>query len=140
MARLAALPRIVGVKNATADLARIALKRAGIGDNFSYFPVEDSTALAYHAMGGDGCISVSAKVAPRWRSQLQMACRLGDYSRARTWRQSLLPLHSTLTLQRSPAGIKYAVSVLGLCSEQARLPIMPLSQATKEAIAVALVQ
>jgi len=138
MAGLAALPRIVGVKDATGDLARIALERAAIGDNFSYLSGEDSTALAYNAMGGGGCISVSANVVPRWCAQLQQACRQGDYARARQLQYSLLPLHCALTREPSPAGIKYAVSLLGLCKEEARLPIMGLAASTKEEIRRAL--
>jgi len=140
MAALAELPRIVGVKDATGDLARIGLEHAEIGERFSYLSGEDSTALAYNAMGGGGCISVSANVVPRWCAQLQLACRQGDYDRARQLQRSLLPLHCALAREPSPAGIKYALSLLGMCHEEARLPIMPLAPSTKKEIVMALEQ
>ncbi len=127
MARLAELPRIAGVKDATADLARIMKERLLINGDFCYLSGEDPTALAYNSHGGDGCISVTANVAPRLCAQFQQACMDGDYDTALEFHDRLMPLHIALFLEPSPAGTKYAASLLGLCEPDARLPIVPFS-------------
>lgn len=139
MQRLAALPRVVGVKDATADLNRINEERALIGDNFSYFSGEDMTALGYHVLGGDGCISVTANVAPSLCSKMQQLCAQGDYGKAREIHYQLLTLHKALFLEPSPAGVKYAAKLLGLCDAEVRLPIVEVSQATAQSIKQALI-
>ncbi|NQZ33787.1 MAG: 4-hydroxy-tetrahydrodipicolinate synthase [Oceanospirillaceae bacterium] len=138
MARLAKLDRVVGVKDATADLNRINAEQPLITQEFSYFSGEDGTALAYHALGGNGCISVTANVAPRLCAKLQNLCAKGNYAQARAVHRQLLPLHSALFLEPSPAGVKYAASLLGICQEQARLPIVAVSETTKKTIGNAL--
>lgn len=138
MARLARLPRIVGVKDATADLSRVSLERNLIKRPFSFFSGEDMTALAYNAMGGGGCISVTANIAPGLCASMQKACEIGDYAKALQIHEKLVPLHLSLFLEPSPAGVKYAASQLDLCSEQARLPIVGLAQDTKIEIKKAL--
>ena len=138
MQRLALLERVVGVKDATADLARVSCERQLIEGQFSYFSGEDMTAVGYNAMGGTGCISVTANVAPRHCAQLQLACRNGEYLLAQKLQQQLLALHQALFLEPSPAGVKYAASLLGLCDASVRLPIVAVSQQSKTAIRQAL--
>ena len=134
MARLAELPRIVGVKDATTDLSRPLAERQLIGKEFCYLSGEDATAVAYNASGGNGCISVAANVAPALCAQMQTACLEGDYPAAMAIQDRLMPLHMALFAEPSPAGTKYAVSLLGMCTEECRLPVVPLSDATRERI------
>ena len=136
--RLAKLPRVCGVKDATGDLARISDERLLIRDRFCYFSGEDMTAVAYNSMGGTGCISVTANVAPALCVELQSACRLGDYALALKIHECLAPLHRALFIEPSPAGVKYAMSKIGLCDEYTRLPLVPLSEQTKREINRAL--
>ena len=131
MAQLAALPNVTGVKDATGDLARISQERLLIGNDFAYMSGEDMTALAYNAAGGKGCISVSANVSPSRCTAMQRACLKHDYNTARQLHDELAPLHNALFAEPSPAGAKYAAAVLGLCSEECRLPVMPLSDDSK---------
>jgi len=134
MARLAALPRVVGVKDATGDLSRPILESMLIETGFSFLSGDDGTAVAYNAAGGNGCISVTANIAPSLCSQMQNACKEGNFTLAAEIQKSLMPLHMALFTEPSPAGAKYAASLLGLCDEYCRLPIVPLSQGTKSAI------
>ena len=134
MARLAQLPRIVGVKDATGDLSRVLLERQLIAKPFSFLSGDDIAAVAYNANGGQGCISVTANVAPGLCAQLQQACLQNDFDSALKIQQRLLPLHTALFIEPNPAGVKYAASLLGLCSDYCRLPMVPLSDDTKVAI------
>ncbi len=134
LARIAALPRVAGVKDATGDLTRPIRERLLIDTEFSFLSGEDGTAVAYNAAGGNGCISVTANVAPALCSQMQTACRNGDFSAAAKIQKRLMPLHLALFAEPSPAGVKYAASLLGLCDEFCRLPIVPLSQSAKSTI------
>jgi len=134
MARLAQLPRIVGVKDATGDLSRISWERQLIEGEFSYLSGDDVTAIAYNANGGTGCISVAANIAPQLCAELQNACAAGHYATALEIQDRLMPLHAALFREPSPAGVKYAASLLGLCSDRCRLPIIPLSSESKEVI------
>ena len=134
LARIAALPRVVGVKDATGDLTRPILERLLIDTEFSYLSGDDGTAVAYNAAGGNGCISVTANVAPSLCSQMQTACRDGNFAAAAEIQKRLMPLHMALFTEPSPAGVKYAASLLGLCDEYCRLPIVPLSPSAKSAI------
>lgn len=142
MARIAALPRIVGVKDATGDLTRPIREKLLIGpessSEFSFLSGEDGTAVAYNASGGNGCISVSANVAPALCARMQAACRDGNFTAAAEIQESLMPLHMALFAEPSPAGAKYAVSLLGLCAESCRLPIVPLTENAKSAIQAAM--
>lgn len=131
MARLAELPRVVGVKDATGDLTRISQERQLIAKPFSYLSGDDMTALAYNAAGGRGCISVTANIAPALCAQFQTACLQDDYRQALTLHEKLVPLHQALFREPNPSGPKYAASLLGLCTEEVRLPLLPLSAATK---------
>ncbi len=138
MARMANLPRIVGVKDATGDVARVSRERLLLGDNFCQLSGEDGTALAYNAQGGDGCISVTANVAPKLCAEFQKACTAGNYVQALGMHENLMPLHIALFLEPSPAGTKYAASLLGLCEAEARLPVVPLTKSTAERVEAAL--
>ncbi|MBT3535548.1 MAG: 4-hydroxy-tetrahydrodipicolinate synthase, partial [Rhodospirillaceae bacterium] len=138
MSRLAELPRIVGVKDATGDVARVSRERLLLGNEFCHLSGEDGTALAYNAQGGNGCISVSANVAPRLCAEFQEACLAGKYDIALVMHERLMPLHVALFLEPSPAGVKYAASRLGLCEAEARLPVVPLTEGTAEKIDAAL--
>ena len=106
MARIAELPRVIGVKDATGDLTRPLLERTLIGNSFSYLSGEDATAVAYNASGGNGCISVTANVAPAQCADMQKACAEGDYERAMAIQDTLLPLHVAMFREPSPAGAK----------------------------------
>ena len=134
MARLAELPRIIGVKDATGDLARPWAERQLIKKPFIWLSGEDATAVAYNVSGGTGCISVTANVAPKLVAEVQNLTAAGKWEEARDLQDKLIPLHQVMFAEPSPAGAKYAASLLGLCTEECRLPIMPLSDATKQRI------
>lgn len=138
MARIAALPHVSGVKDATGDLARICKERMLIKDGFTWLSGEDPTALAYNVSGGNGCISVTANVAPRLCAEFQETCLGGDYAKALELHERLMPLHTALFLEPSPAGAKFGASLLGHCEEEARLPVVPLTEPSREAIRVAM--
>jgi 4-hydroxy-tetrahydrodipicolinate synthase len=134
MARLAELPRIAGVKDATCDGSRISKERVLIDRSFCHLSGEDPTALAYNAHGGHGCISVTANVAPRLCAEFQMACQEGRFDTALEYQDRLMPLHIALFLEPSPAPTKYAVSRLGLCEAEARVPVVPLTEPTRQRV------
>ena len=134
MARLAKLPQIVGVKDATADLARPIRTRLAIGPQFCQLSGEDGTALPFLAAGGHGCISVTANVAPRLCSDMQRAWRDGDMAAAMTLQDGLMPLHAALFCETNPAPVKFAASLLGKCSEDCRLPLAPLSDGARDTV------
>ncbi len=139
MARLFELPNIAGVKDATADLARVSKQRQAMGPEFIQLSGEDATALGFNAHGGQGCISVTANVAPALCAEFQEACLSGDYATALGIQDRLMPLHEALFAETSPSPVKYAASVLGLCSEETRLPMVPISAMTREKVNAALV-
>jgi 4-hydroxy-tetrahydrodipicolinate synthase len=134
MARLAQLPNIVGVKDATNDLARPLRMRVEIDGDFSLLSGEDATAVAYLAQGGDGCISVTANVAPRLCSEMHVAWQKGDFATVRRINERLIPLHDALFAETSPAPVKYAASLLGRCTPEVRLPLCQPMPATKERV------
>ena len=131
MARIAELPKIVGVKDATADLSRPLQTRMAIGPDFCQMSGEDATAVPFLAAGGHGCISVTANVAPRMCADMQRAWRNGDVKTAMTLQDRLMPLHLALFSESSPGPVKYAVNLLGKCSAETRLPICEIADATK---------
>ena len=132
-------PNIIGIKDATADLARPSLQRHLTGDRFLQFSGEDATALGFNAHGGTGCISVTANVAPRLCAQFQEATLSGDYAAAILIQDRLMPLHTALFIETSPAPVKYAASLLGLCEPDVRLPLVPPSDATRLRVREAMV-
>ncbi|MEP3049498.1 MAG: 4-hydroxy-tetrahydrodipicolinate synthase [Roseibium sp.] len=129
---------IVGVKDATADLAKASRQRHLCGPDFVQLSGEDISALAFNAHGGTGCISVTANVAPRLCAEFQAATLAGDYKKALAYQDRLAPLHRALFLEPSPTGAKYALSLLGKIEEELRLPLVPITEPTKVEIREAL--
>src|SRR5438132_2015981 len=138
MARLAQLPNIVGVKDATNDLARPLRMRVDIGAGFCLLSGEDATAVAYLAQGGDGCISVTANVAPRLCSEMHHAWQRGDFASVREINQRLIALHDALFAETSPAPVKYAASLLGRCTVEVRQPLWAIQPETQEKVQQAM--
>lgn len=139
VAKLAQLPRIAGIKDATGDLTRPWLERALIKrPDFTWLSGEDATQVSYNVAGGVGCISVTANIAPKLVHQVQELTLQNKWQEARELQDKLMKLHGLMFKEPSPAGAKYGASLLGLCSDEVRLPIMPLSQATKDAIKSAM--
>ncbi|WP_137701165.1 4-hydroxy-tetrahydrodipicolinate synthase [Marimonas lutisalis] len=134
MGELAKLPRIVGVKDATGDLARVPKQRISCGTDFIQLSGEDATALGFNAHGGVGCISVTANVAPKLCAEFQEATLAGDYAKALEYQDRLMPLHVAIFVEPGLAGAKYAMSQLGLCNEEVRLPLTGVSDSTKAQI------
>lgn len=138
MGELAKLPRIIGVKDATGDLARVSMQRITCGPDFIQISGEDPTAHGFNAQGGVGCISVTANVAPALCAQLQAATLAGDYVKALEIQDRLMPLHQAIFTEPGLVGAKYGMSKLGLCSEEVRLPLLPLTDATKAKVDAAM--
>lgn len=138
MGELAKLPRIVGVKDATGDLARVSQQRASCGPDFCQLSGEDATALGFNAHGGVGCISVTANVAPKLCAEFQQATLEGDYAKALEYQDRLMPLHEAIFIEPGLVGAKYGLSKLGLCSEEVRSPLTGLDNSTKAAIDAAM--
>ncbi|MBI2585616.1 MAG: 4-hydroxy-tetrahydrodipicolinate synthase [Rhodospirillales bacterium] len=139
MARLAELPRIIGVKDATADLARPMATRLAIKKEFCLLSGEDATAVPFLAGGGHGCISVTANVAPRMCATMHKAWRRGDLKTVMDLQDRLMPLHQALFCETSPGPVKYAASLLGKCSAGTRLPLVEIKDASKERVKKAMV-
>lgn len=138
MAQLAKLERIVGVKDATGDLARVCDQRLTCGPDFIQLSGEDGTAHGFNAQGGVGCISVTANVAPKLCAQVQAACAAGDYATALSLQDKLMPLHKAIFTEPGLVGVKYAMSRLGLCSDEVRLPLTGLSDETQALVEAGL--
>ncbi|SFK62234.1 4-hydroxy-tetrahydrodipicolinate synthase [Methylocapsa palsarum] len=139
MKRLFELKNICGVKDATGNLARTALQRRELGEDFLQLSGEDMTALAVMSLGGQGCISVTSNVAPRLCSQFQEACLRGDYAAALQAHDLLSPLHSALFIEPNPAGPKFALSLIGKILDEVRSPMLPASAAAQAPIKAAMV-
>lgn len=138
MGELAKLPRIVGVKDATGKIERVSQQRAACGKDFIQLSGEDASALGFNAHGGVGCISVTANVAPKLCAEFQAATLKGDYRLALEYQDRLMPLHEAIFLEPGLAGAKYGLSLLGLCSEEVRLPLVTLTEGTKARIREAM--
>ena len=138
IARLSRHKNIIGVKDATANLMRPSRERLACGPDWLLISGEDGTALGYNAHGGKGCISVTANIAPRLCAEFQAACASGDFAKARTYQDRLMPLHDAMFCESSPAPVKYAASLLGLCSEEVRLPMAEASEAARVQVAAAM--
>jgi 4-hydroxy-tetrahydrodipicolinate synthase len=138
LARLAALPNIIGIKDATGDLPRASLMRVMCGPEFVMLSGDDPSALGYMAHGGHGCISVTANVAPEACVAMYRAALAGDFATALVWQDKLIHLHKALFLDASPAPTKFALATLGMCGEEVRLPLAPCSDAVKPAILEAM--
>jgi 4-hydroxy-tetrahydrodipicolinate synthase len=139
MARIAKLENVVGVKEATGDVTRFTKHRRLIGDDFVQLSGDDALALAQMAHGGDGCISVTANIAPRQLSDFQNACLAGDFTKARAIHERLAPLHEALFIESNPAPVKYAASLLGKCDPKVRLPLVGVQESTKQRVREAMV-
>ena len=131
MGELAKLPRIVAVKDATGDLARVCQQRMTCGKDFVQISGEDATAHGFNAQGGQGVISVTANVAPKLVAQVQEATLAGDFATALELQDKLMPLHKAIFTEPGLVGVKYAMSKLDLCSEEVRSPLTSLSDETK---------
>lgn len=129
---------IIGVKDATANMERASLQRSRLGADFILLSGEDMTALGFNAHGGHGCISVTSNVAPKLSAQFQNACQQGNYAEALILQDKLVPLHKALFLENNPGGVKYAAAKLGLCRNEFRLPVIPVTKASEDAIDAAL--
>jgi 4-hydroxy-tetrahydrodipicolinate synthase len=138
MGRLAELPRIIGVKDATGRLERVSQQRAACGQDFIQLSGEDATALGFNAHGGVGCISVTANVAPRLCAAFQSAMLAGDYAAALAFQDRLMPLHEAIFLEPGLAGAKHGLARLGRCSDEVRLPLVGLTEGTKARIDAAM--
>jgi 4-hydroxy-tetrahydrodipicolinate synthase len=138
MARLAKLENVIGVKDATANLARPIRERIACGKDWRMLSGEDATTLGYMVQGGHGCISVTANIAPRLCAEFQNACAQGAYDTALVLQEKLMPLHDAMFVEPSPAPVKYAGSVLGLCTDEVRLPLVPASDAARARVREAM--
>jgi len=138
MARVFELKNVVGVKDATANLARASQQRAAMGPEFIQLSGEDATALGFMAHGGHGCVSVASNVAPRLCAEFETLLMKGDFAAALKMQDRLLPLFDALFVETNPGPVKYAASRLGLCSAEMRLPMTPISDAAKKVVDAAL--
>jgi len=138
MARLYKLKNIVGVKDATANLARVSQQRAAMGSEFIQLSGEDATALGFMAHGGVGCISVTSNIAPALCSEFQLACLGGNFKRALELHDRLMPLHEALFVESNPGPVKYAAEKLGVCGSATRLPLAPITEATRKRVDAAI--
>tara|TARA_B100000900_G_scaffold389247_1_gene381982 strand:+ start:419 stop:1291 length:873 start_codon:yes stop_codon:yes gene_type:complete len=134
MIELSKIENIIGVKDATNDLFRPLLTRKKMENNFCYLSGEDGTALAYLAQGGHGCISVTANVAPKLCSDMHSAWQESNISKAQEINLRLASLHNALFIESSPGPVKYAASLMGLCSKDTRLPLSEIKEDTKKLV------
>jgi len=138
MARLAELPNIVGVKDATNDLARPLRTRTEIGPDFCQLSGEDATVTGFLAQGGHGCISVTGNVAPRLCAKLHVAWQAGDLATMAEIRDRLMPLHQALFCETSPAPVKFGAMLLGKASDEVRLPLVPATTGARDRVRAAM--
>jgi len=142
MARLYELKNIVGVKDATGDLERATQQKKKMGDKFILLTGEDGSALEFNLRGGKGCISVTANIAPKLCSEFQEASLSINndnlLAKAKAINEKLMPLHKSLFIESNPSPVKYAASLLGLCSDDVRLPLVKITEPTKNAIKTAM--
>ena len=138
MARAAKLKNVVGVKDATANVARVTQQRLACGEKFVQLSGEDGTALGFNVHGGVGCISVTSNIAPRLCADFQNACLAGDWKKALVLQDRLLPLHDSMFCETNPGPVKYAAARLGLCSADCRLPMAPMTDASKKLVDAAM--
>ena len=142
MSRLFELKNIIGVKDATGDLSRVDQQKKKMGPDFIQLSGEDGTALEFNLRGGVGCISVTANVAPKLCSEFQESLTAKNNSnllvKAKEINDKLMPLHKSLFIESSPSPVKYAASILNLCSEEVRLPLVKITDETKKAVKSAM--
>jgi 4-hydroxy-tetrahydrodipicolinate synthase len=138
LARLAKLPNIVGIKDATGDLGRASLQRLACGEDWVMLSGDDPSALGYMAHGGHGCISVTANVAPEQCAHMYNDALSGQWQGVLFGQDRLIRLHKALFADASPSPTKFALAHLGLCSEDARLPITPCSEPARAEVLAAM--
>lgn len=141
-ARLAKLPNVVGIKDATGDLSRVSSLRVALGNNkndFYQISGEDGTAIAFNSQGGVGCISVTSNIAPALVAKVQKLQKDGNYKEALELHDKLMPLHQAMFCDSSPAPAKYAASLLGLCGSTLHLPLVETSEENKKIIRQAMI-
>ncbi len=134
MARLAKLPNIVGVKDATNDVGRATKQRIAMGSDFIQLSGEDGTQIGFLAQGGVGCISVTANIAPKQMSEFHKAWRAGNVEEAQAINERLMPLHVGLFCESSPGPVKYGASLLDKCSAETRLPLCEIAESSKQTV------
>jgi 4-hydroxy-tetrahydrodipicolinate synthase len=140
IARLAEMPKIIGLKDATGDVTRPMRLRSLLGPDFRLLTGDDATALAFISQGGSGCISVTSNVAPGLCRNMFLACRQGQITSAQRWAIPVAKLTAVLFRESSPAPLKYALSLLGLMSPKVRLPLVELTSQTKAEVAAVMAQ
>ena len=132
------LDNVIGVKDATGNIDRVALQRVAMGERFIQLSGEDQTALGFNAHGGVGCISVASNLAPKLLSDFQNLCQTGDFVAALEIQDKLTALHHALFLEPNPGPVKYGLELLGICSAEMRLPMVPISEDTKTLVRAAM--
>jgi len=140
IARLAEMPRIIGLKDAAGDVTRPTRLRALLGPDFRLLTGDDATALAFLSQGGNGCISVTSNVVPGLCRNMFLACRQGQTTSAQRWAVPIAKLTAVLFRETSPAPLKYALNLLGLMSPMVRLPLVEPTSQTKAEIAAVITQ
>ena len=138
IARLSKIANIVGVKDATNDLARPVLTRLAVGADFCQLSGEDATVAAFLGQGGDGCISVTSNVAPSLCAQMYEAWQVRDLDNFAALRDRLAPLHEALFCESSPGPVKYAASLIGKCQADTRLPLVPIADSSRSLVSEAM--
>ncbi|MBI4969415.1 MAG: 4-hydroxy-tetrahydrodipicolinate synthase [Rhodospirillales bacterium] len=138
MGRLAKLPNIIGVKDATNDLTRPPRTRKACGKDFCLLSGEDGTQMAFLAMGGQGCISVTSNIAPGLLAQMHAAWAKGNVKTAMAINEKLMPLHDAMFCETNPAPVKYALSLLGRARPDVRLPLVPITEASQKKVQAAM--
>ncbi|MEK9975644.1 MAG: dihydrodipicolinate synthase family protein, partial [Pelagibacteraceae bacterium] len=138
MARLYELKNIVGVKDATGDLDRVTQQKNKMGDEFIMLSGNDENTLEFNKLGGVGCISVSANVAPKMCSDFHKLCNAGNFDEAKTLFEKLLPMHDVMFVESNPVPAKYSLSLMGMMSEDVRLPLVTAENSSKEKIKAVL--
>ena len=134
MKKLAKLKNIIGVKDSSNDLTRPLLTAKSIGKNFCQISGEDATIVPFLSQGGHGCISVTANIVPKICSDLHNAWQKGNFKKVQFLNSLLFPLHNALFLETSPGPVKYAASLLRICSSELRLPLVHVASSTKKEI------
>jgi 4-hydroxy-tetrahydrodipicolinate synthase len=138
VARLAEMPQVIGLKDATGDVTRPPRLRSLVGPDFRLLTGDDATALAFFSQGGNGCISVTSNVAPGLCRNMFLACRQGQIASAQRWAVPIAKLTAALFRETSPAPLKYALSLLGLMSPKVRLPLVEMTDPTKADVAAVM--
>ena len=138
MARLYELKNIIGVKDATGDLDRVTQQKNKMGDDFLMLSGNDENTLEFNKLGGVGCISVSANVAPKMCSDFHKLCNEGNFDEAKTLFEKLLPMHDVMFVESNPVPAKYSLKLMGMMSEDVRLPLVTAENSSKEKIKAVL--